>query len=179
MRYEDPNDGVAHQSLTLRDGRTVMVRTIQPEDKDMLDEAFEKLCKEARYTRFFSTVRAVPTDILRPAAPSPEGHAVALVALWGEGSEQVITGGARYVTDTIGETCEFAVTVADDWHGLGLARRLMETLIDIARARGIRQMEGSVLSSNTSMLGLAARLGFKNAAYPGDYTVRLVSLDLQ
>lgn len=179
MRYDDPNGCVAPRRLTLRDGRTVIVRTIQPEDKDMLDKAFEKLCKEARYTRFFTTVRAVPADILHPTAPGPEGHAVALVALYEEGSRQVMTGGARYVTDAITGTCEFAVTVADDWRGLGLARQLMETLIDIARARGIRQMEGSVLSSNTPMLRLAARLGFKAAPYPNDYTLRVISLDLQ
>jgi GNAT superfamily N-acetyltransferase len=178
MPSDDSNDRIKHQTLTLRDGRTVIVRTLRSEDKDMLDAAFERLCKEARYSRFFTTVRVVPDDILHPTAPSPQGHAVALVALNGAGSNQALTGGARYVTDAIGETCEFAVTVADDWRGLGLARQLMETLIGIARARGIRRMDGAVLSTNTGMRRLAARLGFKDMPYPDDYTLRLVSLSL-
>jgi GNAT superfamily N-acetyltransferase len=178
MPPEDPKGCIKHQTLTLRDGRTVIVRTLRSEDKDMLDAAFERLCKEARYSRFFTTVREVPDDILHPTAPSPEGHAVALVALGGNGSNEALTGGARYITDAIGETCEFAVTVADDWRGLGLARQLMETLIGIARERRVRRMDGAVLSTNTGMRKLAARLGFKDMPYPGDYTLRLVSLKL-
>ncbi len=171
------NDGI-QLSLILRDGRTVFVRTIRDEDKDMLDDAFERLCKEARYSRFFTAVRAVPDEILHPAAPSPQGYVVALVALSGRDADQVMIGGARYVTDPSGETGEFAVTVADDWRGLGLARQLMETLIGIARERHLRRMEGCVLSTNTGMRRLATRLGFKDAPYPDEYALRLVSLDL-
>lgn len=171
--------GFIHQRLTLRDGRTVVVRSIRPEDKNLLDEAFDRLCKEARYSRFFNTVRAVPDDILHPSAPGPQGHVVALVALSGGGASEVMTGGARYVTDAAGETCEFAVTVADEWRGVGLARQLMDTLLGMARQHHVRRIEGTVLSSNTGMRQLAARLGFKDAPYPGDYTLRLISLDLE
>ena len=178
MESHDPTLEISPHILTLRDGRTVTVRSIRPEDEDMLDDAFEKLGKEARYSRFFATVRDVPDDILHPAAPGAQGHVMALVALSGDGTTQRMTGGARYVTDAVGETCEFAVTVADDWQGLGLARQLMETLIAMARARRIQRMDGVVLSSNAGMRGLAKRLGFKETAYPGDYTLRTISLDL-
>jgi GNAT superfamily N-acetyltransferase len=177
-QHDDPF-GFIHQGLILRDGRAVVVRSICPDDKDLLDEAFDRLCKEARYSRFFNTVRAVPDDILHPCAPGPQGHVVALVALSGEGASQVMAGGARYVTDAAGKTCEFAVTVADDWRGLGLARQLMDMLLGIARQRHVRRIEGAVLSSNTGMRKLAARLGFKDAPYPDDYALRLVSLDLE
>jgi GNAT superfamily N-acetyltransferase len=178
MESHGPTGRISPRILTLRDGRTVTVRPIRPEDENMLDDAFERLGKEARYSRFFATVRDVPDDILHPAAPSPQGHAIALVALSGEGSSQLMTGGARYVTDAVGETCEFAVTVADAWQGLGLARQLMEILISIARARHLRRMNGIVLSTNTSMRKLAKRLGFKDAPYPGDYTLRAIKLNL-
>ncbi|WP_267222394.1 GNAT family N-acetyltransferase [Dyella silvae] len=178
MESNDLADSISPRILTLRDGRAVTVRSIRPEDKDMLDDAFERLCEEARYSRFFAVVRAVPKDILDPAAPGSRGHVVALVALSEKGSTQLMTGGARYVTDDAGETCEFAVTVADDWQGLGLARQLMETLIGIARARQIRRMDGVVLSTNASMRGLAARLGFKDTPYPDDYALRTISLEL-
>lgn len=177
-RHDDPG-GDFQQYLRLRDGRMVVVRTIRPEDKHMLDEAFERLCREARYSRFFSTLRAVPDDILHPRAPGPEGHVVALVALSGGEGSQAMIGGARYVTDASGGTCEFAVTVADDWRGLGLARQLMELLLGMARERHVRRMEGSVLSANTGMRRLAARLGFRDAPYPDDHALRLVSLDLE
>lgn len=76
------------------------------------------------------------------------------------------------------DTCEFAVTVADDWHGAGLARRLMELLIANARERGLRCMEGQVLAVNTPMRRLAKRLGFSDRPCPDDAALRLVSLEL-
>lgn len=179
MPHRDLYDRIEPRTLTLRDGRKVLVRDIRPEDGGMLDDAFDRLCKEARYSRFFNVVRSVPDDILRPKAPGPHGHVMALVALSEGGAERSMVGGARYVTDITGETCEFAVTVADDWHRLGMAKQLMSYLMEIARARHVRQMEGTVLSTNTGMRGLAARLGFRDVAVPGDYSVRRVILGLR
>jgi L-amino acid N-acyltransferase YncA len=63
--------------------------------------------------------------------------------------------------------------------GLGLARRLLETLIESARARGFERMEGYILATNTRMLGLAKRLGFAEMASPEGPTVRMVRRDLR
>lgn len=178
MRHDDSDKGAYLRNLTLRDGRTAHVRSIQSNDKDILDDAFHRLGSASRYSRFFATVRDVPDHILRPQAPGPHGHVVALVALSDVGPREIMVGGARYVTDASGEHCEFAVTVADDWRGVGLARQLMELLISAARARGVRQMEGAVLATNMGMRALAKRLGFKDEPCPDDYSLRRVTLAL-
>ena len=74
--------------------------------------------------------------------------------------------------------CEFAVTVVDEWHGLGLARQLLEALMQAARARGFERMEGYILATNARMLGLAKRLGFAEVESPEGPTVRMVRRDL-
>ncbi|HUC33679.1 MAG TPA: GNAT family N-acetyltransferase, partial [Ilumatobacteraceae bacterium] len=56
----------------------------------------------------------------------------------------------------------------------GLARRLLEMLIDRARASGFQRMEGHVLATNVPMLSLAQRLGFTESASAEGPTVRLV-----
>jgi GNAT superfamily N-acetyltransferase len=178
MQHDDCHDRISPRVLTLRNGRTVLVREIRPEDEGMLDDAFARLCKEARYSRFFHVVRSVPVDILRPRAAGPRGHAVALVALSGQGSASSMVGGARYVTDSAGEACEFAITVADDWHRMGLARQLMCLLMDIARVRHVRRMEGTVLATNAGMRALAFQLGFRDLPVPDDYSLRSVIRDL-
>ena len=48
----------------------------------------------------------------------------------------------------------------------------MTALIDEAKRRGLKEMEGFVLSNNQAMLRLAKRLGFKITSEPGDPTVR-------
>ena len=58
----------------------------------------------------------------------------------------------RYITNPDGETCEFAIVIADDWQRKGLGRRLMSALIEVARARGLRSMIGHVLAENRGML---------------------------
>ncbi|MDG2536877.1 hypothetical protein P5Y53_04320 [Dyella jiangningensis] len=112
MLPEDPDTAIFRR-VTLRDDRQVTVKAIFPEDKTILDEAFERPCEEAFYTRFLSVVRDVPREILLLCAPGPGGHAVALVAITGTGPSEAIVGGARYVTGASGGTGEFAVTVAD------------------------------------------------------------------
>ena len=54
----------------------------------------------------------------------------------------------------------------------------MTTLIDEARRRGLKEMEGFVLTQNQSMLRLAKRLGFRIAYEPGDASVRICRLTL-
>lgn len=172
-----PRDEHLPFTVTLRNGRSATIRPIDPEDKDELEAAFERLGAEARYTRFFTAVRALSDKMLDSATHPDPDREVALVALSDEGPRQII-GGARYFSAPGNDTCEFAVTVADDWHGLGLARHLMETLIQMARTRGVHRMEGFVLPANSGMRGLAARLGFADAQCPDDRTLRVVTLEL-
>jgi acetyltransferase len=55
---------------------------------------------------------------------------------------------------------------------------MMTELIDQARQRGLKEMEGFVLTQNQSMLGLAKRLGFRIEREPGDPTIRMCRLTL-
>ena len=73
---------------------------------------------------------------------------------------------ARYVVDASGESCEFAVVVADDWQQLGLARRLMHSLMRSAAEAGLQRMVGDVLATNQAMLSLARSLGFEVVRHP-------------
>jgi len=163
----------------LRDGRAVLLREIRAQDEDEMREAFHRLSADSRYARFMMPLREPPPAMLAAATRPDPRHDLALVAVSGEGGpDQDIVAGARYVGAAGSDTCEFAVTVVDDWHGLGLARRLMEVLIAHATARGFRRMEGYVLAANTPMRRLARRLGFVDRQCEDDATLRVVSLDL-
>jgi L-amino acid N-acyltransferase YncA len=61
---------------------------------------------------------------------------------------------------------------------VGLASRLIRVLIEAARARGLKHMEGFVLAGNGGMLNLARRLGFSVKTDPHDPTVAIVRLVL-
>ncbi|MEJ8850868.1 GNAT family N-acetyltransferase [Variovorax rhizosphaerae] len=161
--------------LQLRDGRSVWVREIEPEDKDGLQAAVGNMSVQSRYMRFMATVKAISEPMLEKATHPVPDREFALVAVNDEGGAESIVAGARYASDAGSDTCEFAIMVVDDWQGQGLAPRLMETLMEAAEAHGFHVMEGSVLTANASMRGLARRLGFEDKADPRDATVRVVS----
>ncbi|MCQ8780168.1 GNAT family N-acetyltransferase, partial [Escherichia coli] len=79
---------------------------------------------------------------------------LALVAVANEAGREVQLGVARYAIAADGLSCEFAIVVADAAQGMGLGSRLMASLLDAARARGLKEMEGFVLSTNHKMLKL-------------------------
>jgi acetyltransferase len=85
---------------------------------------------------------------------------MAFVACVARGPGETEVGVARYVANPDGRTCEFAVVVADEWQNKGIASRLMTGLMQVARDRGLRTMEGEVLAANSRMLHLMRGLGF-------------------
>jgi acetyltransferase len=95
-----------------------------------------------------------------------------------QGVEREI-GVVRYIMNPDGESCEFALVVADEWQRRGLGRRMMTLLIDVARARGLREMIGHVLAENSGMLGLSESLGFMVKPSSEGPQVKQVSLALQ
>lgn len=58
---------------------------------------------------------------------------------------------------------EFTIVVADDFQGCGLGTKFIEVLIDIARAKGLKSIYGTVLPDNNKMLFLMNRQGFSIA----------------
>ena len=154
------------------------MREILPEDKEPLQAAVGNMSADSRYTRFMGTMREIPDKMLEAATHPVPDRECALVAVSVEGADESIVGGARYASNVGSDTCEFAIAIVDGWQGLGLAPQLMNTLMSLAESHGFRYMEGFVLSTNASMRGLAKRLGFQDAPFPGDATVRLVKRTL-
>ena len=71
-----------------------------------------------------------------------------------------ILGVARLVAAPDYSNAEFAVIVRSDLKGKGLGYKLMQHLIEYARAEGLDVLNGDVLAANTSMLQLCRELGF-------------------
>jgi len=85
-----------------------------------------------------------------------------------------IVGVSRYVTNPDQTSCEFALLVADDFAGKGLGSRLMLSIMDVARDRGLAEIQGLVLANNPTMLKLMRRLGFEVRTFEDDPEFRLV-----
>ena len=100
------------------------------------------------------------------------------IATISDAGEDKEIGVARYAPTEAESRAEFAVVVADEWQGLGIATRLLCELIVVAESAGIERLEGVVLRENPAMLGLARELGFTMEYHPDDATVVRVIRDL-
>jgi GNAT superfamily N-acetyltransferase len=120
------------------------------------------LDRESIYTRFFS-YRGELTDakLDRIMRFDPENE-VALVVTTGAGNDEIVIGAGRYIASGSGQgerAAEVAFMVEEDYHGLGIAGRLLRHLAEIAREKGIATFEADVLAKNKSMLVVFARSG--------------------
>jgi acetyltransferase len=73
---------------------------------------------------------------------------------------------------------EFAILLRSDLKGHGLGWRLMQVMIDYARAEGLHSIEGQVLQENRTMLRMCRELGFDVTTDPTDPELCLVKLKL-
>ncbi|MFZ2040071.1 MAG: GNAT family N-acetyltransferase [Desulfobacterales bacterium] len=156
---------------TLKNGTPVRIRAIGAHDKDRLAEAFHNLEAESIYTRFFHHKKMLTEAELKTATEIDFDKVVALVATVGEGDEEVIIGGGRYVS--FGDarplpSAEVAFTIEEDYQGQGLASRLLRHLIAIGREKGLARFEAEVLAENKAMLTVFERSGLPvTKAYEG------------
>jgi RimJ/RimL family protein N-acetyltransferase len=151
------------ESAVLKNGTTVLIRAIRGNDKAKLSEAFRNLETDSIYTRFFHYKKTLTNEELKAATEVDFENVVALVVTTGEGENETIIGGARYVIsdETVGlRSAEVAFTVEEDYHGLGIASLLLRHLAAIARQRGISRFEAEVLPENHAMLSVFSRSGF-------------------
>jgi RimJ/RimL family protein N-acetyltransferase len=167
-------------TVTLRGGRSIRLRSIRPDDGEALQAALRGLSAESRYMRFMSAVNELSPSMLNYAVHPVAGRDLALVALADQpGTADSVVGGARYSADPAQQLCEFGVVVGEHWRGTGLASFMLKELIRSARERGLKVIEGYILTSNTAMRNLARRLGFAETPSTEGPGVVRVWLDLQ
>jgi acetyltransferase len=160
------------------EGPEVTLRPIRPEDAEM-EQAFVKdLSAETRYFRFMDTLRELTPQMLMRFTQIDYDREMAFVATVDQAGRETEVGVARYVANPDGASCEFALVIADGWQRKGLGRRMMQQLIEVARARDLRTMVGHVLGENRGMLALCQKLGFVVADSAEGPMVKRVALAL-
>jgi len=55
----------------------------------------------------------------------------------------------------------------------------MQTIIDYARAEGLKTIGGQVLSENSTMMAMCRELGFSVVSDPGDASMCVVKLSIR
>lgn len=168
--------------VQLRNGRSVTIRPVLPQDAALQQAFVSSLSPASRYRRFHGPVKELPEDTLRYMTEIDYASHLALLAttiddLRGE----VQVAEARWVRREAPETtdvADFALAVADEWQRAGLGALLLGMLADSAAERGIRRLSGDVMAENEEMCRLLKRCGWRQARDRFDARLVIAQLDL-
>ena len=158
----------------LSDGTPMVVRPIRPEDADIEQEFVRNLSAEARYFRFMRTIDELSPEMLVSFTQLDFSREMAIIAVINEQGRRKQIGVARYAVNPDGRSCEFALTVSDEYRGQGIGSQLMDAMMEAARGHGVQVVEGEVLANNRRMLSLMQELGFSVSTSPEDPSIRRV-----
>ena len=146
--------------MEMADGKQVIFRMTHPEDAQLQQAFITALSDRSRYMRFFSGLEKLPEHVLKDFTTPRFPVSYAVVAIIDEGGQDRQIGVARWAPTGTDGIAEFAVVVADDCQGQGIASRLMQILIAAATLGGLDRLEGLILKENVPMLAMVEKLGF-------------------
>ncbi len=140
------------QRAVLRNGETVLIREIGPDDRRLLAAGFDKLSKQSRYFRFLAPHKELSNaELDKFTEANTDAHFAIGAASVGVDQDMPL-GTARFVRvkDTPTDA-EFALTIIDSHQRLGLGSMLLRTLARVAHARGIKAFVALIHRDNVGI----------------------------
>ena len=147
------------RDVVVKDGRTVHIRAIRPDDLDAMMDMWRRLSPETIRMRFFGP-RGMNERQMRYFTELDYRNRFALVA---ETGGRIVGVGRFDRLPKAPKTAEFALLVEDAAQGRGIGTALLRSLVEPAEVRGIRHFVGEVLSENRRMLGVLRDAGLQPA----------------
>ncbi|MBS1883708.1 MAG: GNAT family N-acetyltransferase [Actinobacteria bacterium] len=157
--------------VVLRDGSTVALRPVRPDDAPLLLDFFRSLDERSLAFRFFTGAPDLD-DVAQILADVDYERRFGLVALRGDERRPVGHGFFAAIDDQIVEVA-FAVSRALQGHGLGSV--LLAQLAERAAEGGFERMVADVLPENHAMVSMFRHSGFpvEVRAEPGSLIVEM------
>jgi acetyltransferase len=190
VEYRQPSaDRYAHMAIypypthlvsqwQIAGGIDITIRPIRPEDADLVKRFVHDLSEESKYFRFMNSMQELTETMLVRFTQIDYSREMALIAVTEDQGTETELGVARFAINPDGDSCEFALVVADSVQGKGLGQKLMVSLMEAARLKGLKTIEGEVLNQNHNMLKLMNRLGFNIKTSEEDQSILKVSKSL-
>ena len=149
------------EAVALRDGTTVTIRPIRPDDARRLQELFARLSPESISLRFLGQPRELPYEQAEQLANVDYRTRMALVATREQGDEEHVIAVARYAVNPAAgpDLAEAAIVVEDEYQHRGLGTLLLKRLVAYARTHGIHAFMATVRHDNVQIMRFVRHSG--------------------
>ncbi len=163
------------QHYLAANGTSVTIRPVRPEDAKMETYFVNRLSEKTKYFRFHQALQELTPEMLVRFTQIDYDREMAFVAVTDDPDLPNELGVGRYIVNPDGHSVEFAIVVADDCQRLGIGSKLMKTLMQTAKGKGMLSFEAEVLKDNEPTLEMVKKLGFSIEMITGkDDVVRAI-----
>lgn len=166
---------------TLRDGTTVTIRPIRPEDEPLLVKFHGTLSERSVYLRYFTPLKLdqrVTHERLSRICFVDYDREMVLVAerRVPETGEPEIIGVGRLSRQHDVNEAEFAMTISDRWQKSGLGTQLLTLLVQAGRDEHLARITATMLGDNLGMQRVSRKAGFtlKHAEGTDEFHAELI-----
>jgi acetyltransferase len=161
----------------MRDGTSVIIRPIRPEDEPLMVKFHETLSDRSVYFRYFHAMQLnqrVAHERLTRICFIDYAREMALVVYREDlpAGNREILGVGRLMKLHGAKEGEFAIVVSDHWHHRGLGFELLRRLLEIGRDEKLVRIFGEILPDNRDMLKVCDKLGFRRHHSPDNGVIR-------
>jgi RimJ/RimL family protein N-acetyltransferase len=166
-----------YEKAILRNGLEVVFRAARPEDAERMVEAFKELDASSIYTRLFSPKKEITEAELQRFRETDFDTIVRLLCTIERDGREIVIGSGIYAKVSA-DSAEVAFVVEEDYQRLGISKRLLIHLREIALSNGIKNFSAEVLPYNSAMLGVFQSCGWPMKSRTSEGTVH-ITLDLE
>ncbi|WP_367161500.1 bifunctional acetate--CoA ligase family protein/GNAT family N-acetyltransferase [Fischerella sp.] len=151
---------------TLKDGTTITIRPIRPEDEPLAVQFHKTLSEQSVYFRYFHLVKLsqrIAHERLMRLCFIDYDREMALVADYKNpetGNHEILAVGRLSKLHGVDEA-EFALLVSDPFQRLGLGTELLRRLVQIGRNEQIKRITADILPENAGMQRVCEKVGFR------------------
>ncbi|MFM7450790.1 MAG: bifunctional acetate--CoA ligase family protein/GNAT family N-acetyltransferase [Leptolyngbyaceae cyanobacterium] len=150
---------------TMKDGATVTIRPIRPEDEPMAVQFHRSLSEQSVYLRYFHFLklsqRIAHKQLMRLCFIDYDREMV-LVADYKNpesGTHEILAVGRLSQLHGVKEA-EFSLMVSDRYQHLGLGTEILRRLVQVGRDQQLTRITGEILHENRAMRRVCEKVGF-------------------
>jgi acetyltransferase len=162
----------------LRDGRTVILRPIKPEDEPLWLDMFHNFSQESLHFRLFQTIiEPVAHEFSARYCNIDYDRELAIVAEMEDNGQRKMLGVVRLNIDPSENSGEISFIVADPWQGQGIGSKMVDYVIEICKDKKLQKINAVMLPDNFRAIQLFREMGFSIESLDDGTQKAILNLD--